>query len=543
MVRQYTEKQLIKWSTTKTDLPLVPHVRALHIYDFDNTLFKTPTPNNQLWTGQSGSQLMNESYFTGGGWWHDVRVLEATGEGVDVEEPRAWQGHWNEHIVKLARMSIMDPGIMTVMLTGRREMSHGQLILKMLAAKGLEFNMVCLKPKLGPKNERFDSTMKFKQALLADLIYTYTDATELKIYEDRPAHVRGFREWAEKLNSSIIQYPEHSREKQIATEVIQVPEEVENLDPMTEVKEVQRMINTHNAVAADNPATMKQLTIRRQVFFTGYLLKPRDSQALLELIDVVGRPSAWEKEGEYKFFANNVLILPRPANDATLDKVGGIGRKQMWQVKSIGAFEKDKLYAARVVPVPADSMVHTWSDPPNIVLTCRKGTKTTDVDRILAHAWKSLPQDKQIMFETTVGEKVQLSIEEEGKGGRWGKRKHEEHDSRDSRNDDRRQNGRGRGFKDRGGRGRGGAGAGDARGDDRRARQANDRGRGGGGGARGRGRGGYKSLDDVQDNSRYAMRAQGGRFDGPYDDGGFDQAGPPAYGAMDAMDESGGLKY
>lgn len=537
MVRVYSEKLLLKWSLVKNDLPLIPHVRALHIYDFDNTVFKTPMPNNQLWTGQSGGHLAEEKFFANGGWWHDVKILEATGEGVEVEEPRAWSGWWNEHVVKLARMSLQDPSIMTVLLTGRRELSHGSLIQKMLTSKGLYFNMVCLKPKLGPKNERFDSTMKFKQALLADLIYTYVDASELKIYEDRPAHVRGFRDWAEKLNNSIIQYPEHAREKPIATEVIHVPEEIMHLDPVVEVEQVQRMINSHNAIAAKDPGgAYKQLTIRRQVFFTGYLLKAPDSQALLELIDVVGRPAAWEKDGEYKFFANNVLILPRPANDQILEKVGGIGRKQMWQVKSIGAFDKDKLYAARVVPVPADSTVKTWTDPPNIVLTCRKGTKTTDVDRIRSDSWQPLPTDKQIMFETTVGEKVQLSIEEEGKAGRWGKRKHA--DDEPSRNgDDRRQSGRGRNFRDKGARGRGGGGN-ESRGGGR------DR-PGGGmrGGARGRGRGGYRSLDDVGDMSRYAMRATGGRFDGPYDDGGFDQAGPPAYGAMDAMDENGGLKY
>jgi len=33
------------------------------------------------------------------GWWHDSRILAATGLGMEAEEQRAWEGHWNEAIV------------------------------------------------------------------------------------------------------------------------------------------------------------------------------------------------------------------------------------------------------------------------------------------------------------------------------------------------------------------------------------------------------------------------------------------------------------
>lgn len=46
--------------------------------------------------------LQNEDCFLNGGWWHDHRILEATGEGADKEELRAWEGWWNEHIVRVA---------------------------------------------------------------------------------------------------------------------------------------------------------------------------------------------------------------------------------------------------------------------------------------------------------------------------------------------------------------------------------------------------------------------------------------------------------
>ena len=75
---------------------------------------------------------------------------------------------------------------MTILLTGRAERNYADLIKRMVASKKLEFNMICLKPQVGPQNQRFGSTMQYKQALLEELIYTYRSAEEFRIYEDRP---------------------------------------------------------------------------------------------------------------------------------------------------------------------------------------------------------------------------------------------------------------------------------------------------------------------------------------------------------------------
>lgn len=75
---------------------------------------------------------------------------------------------------------------MTVLLTGRAEAGFADTIKRMAAAKKLEFDMICLKPLTGPNGQRFPSTMLYKQALLKDIIFTYREIEELKIYEDRP---------------------------------------------------------------------------------------------------------------------------------------------------------------------------------------------------------------------------------------------------------------------------------------------------------------------------------------------------------------------
>lgn len=59
----------------------------------------SPLPNRKLWTGPTIGFLQSQDALVNGGWWHDEHVLEATGEGIEKEEQKAWKGWWNEEIV------------------------------------------------------------------------------------------------------------------------------------------------------------------------------------------------------------------------------------------------------------------------------------------------------------------------------------------------------------------------------------------------------------------------------------------------------------
>ena len=116
--------------------------------DFDHfSVFKTPLPNPLLWNGPTIGTLSSQEVFVNGGWWHDSRILAATGEGIETEENRAWEGWWNEKIVELVRLSIQQKDALCVLLTGRSERGFAELIQKMVNAKGLEFDMAGLKPQ------------------------------------------------------------------------------------------------------------------------------------------------------------------------------------------------------------------------------------------------------------------------------------------------------------------------------------------------------------------------------------------------------------
>ncbi|KAK1055245.1 hypothetical protein LTR33_014189, partial [Friedmanniomyces endolithicus] len=68
----------------------------------------------------------------------------------------------------------------SILLTGRSESGFTDLINRMVVAKGLDFDMVCLKPRVSPSGKLFANTLAYKQALLQDIVHTYREADELR---------------------------------------------------------------------------------------------------------------------------------------------------------------------------------------------------------------------------------------------------------------------------------------------------------------------------------------------------------------------------
>lgn len=478
-------------------------------------------PNKQLWNTGTCGQLQAQEFLHNGGWWHNPNILAAAGQGLKVEEARAWEGCWNEKIVELVRLSMEDPRALNVLLTGRSESAFGELIGRMVAAKGLEFDMVCLKPNVGPSGETFNSTMLFKQALLRDIVYTYHRADELRIYEDRIKHVKGFRDFFANLNAELMSgMSDEASRKPLTVEVIEVSDQAASMDPVSEVAEVQKMINQNNKAIVEGtaPRTAVPYKIKRSVFYTGYLIAQPDTEKLRTLV----RPPANCPEHEVRYLANNILITPRPAPHSILNKVGGIGAKLTWKVTGIACYEQ-RVWAARVQPTTPGAKIYTENNTPCVVLATRRQAKPIEASRI--QNWQPVSEQQAFEFETTVGEKVLLRIEEEYRNedeyeesfpNAKNARKHPREEDFPSLGSTRpQQSGRpqnrpqlrsNQGYggpawqnKANGGfvgqRGGGNAGRGGGRGS-QQGFQRRGRGDARGGAGRGRGRGGYRSLDD-----------------------------------------------
>jgi hypothetical protein len=237
------------------------------------------------------------------------------------------------------------------------------------------------------------------------------------------------------------------------------------------------------------------------------LISETDSQRLLTLAQLPPNMP----ESEMKFHANNILITPRPCNNSILEKVGGMGSKVTWEVTGTAVFE-NRIWAAQVQPVPETQKIYTDNPVPIVVLALRKGAKPIDAGKI--QNWQPVPKEKAIKFDSIVGEKVILRIEDEDPQeteyeslfpNKSHKRKHVQDDEASLRHSGNSESfggqgrgGRGGGYQQNnyGGGGRGGGKNNNYRGNGQRGRGG---GRGNGGG-RGRGRGGgynYRSLDDV----------------------------------------------
>lgn len=358
---------------------------------------------------------MEQERFVNGGWWHDSSVLAATGEGVEKEEPRAWEGWWNERVVELVRLSMEEKDALSVLLTGRGEDNFGSLIKRIVASKQLEFDLICLKPKFRPStSEAFASTMLYKQALLNEIIYTYSRASEIRVYEDRPKHIVDFRQYFTQLNTSINERSNQSVPQRlpIAADVIQIQENAGLLDAATEIAAVQRMINLNNIAYKSGSAhpRAKPYRIARDVCFTAYML-PLSAQDQLQSL-MTGSPYNQPQTNDIRFLANAIMIFPRPgtAPASLLTRVGGIGHSVQWRVSSTACLE-NRIWAAKVVPINPQEKVATDPNPAVIVLALRRGAKPQESSRI--RNWQPVPADKAFIFDSTVGEKVILRIEEE----------------------------------------------------------------------------------------------------------------------------------
>jgi hypothetical protein len=320
----------------------------------------------------------------------------------------------------------------------------------------------------------------------------------------------------------------------MTAEVIQVSEDTRYLDPATEIAEVQRMINSHNLSLRNTSGPKDRIRIKRTVFYTGYLLSSQDSHKMVEGLLVPLLPPGMSEANNLKYMANSILISPRPAPKSILEKIGGMGKKLSWQVTGTGCYE-NRVWAARVRPIPATETIHTENSTPLIVLAVRKGSRPIDAGKI--QNWHPVPAETAMTFEAVIGEKVVLRVEADShQEGEWeGQSMNKSHKRRfQDRNEEilYPQSGGTNGYEGGYAQAQGQSHGyhpyqnnrynhedGPRRGSGRGRGRGNGRGRGARGG-RGRGRGGsnpyYKSLDDQTNGNDSTNDSKGGNTVGGF---------------------------
>ena len=143
----------------------------LHIYDFDGTLFRSPQ-EPAVWEGE---------------WWNDVRSLIPP--CVPQKPGSDW---WVSSTVSSAKQSISDSDVFAMMVTGRNANSGLRFrVPELLKQRGLRFDEVHLTP--------VSSTLGYKKKLLEKTLNRYPFIDTVRMWDDRPSHLRAFTEVAEKM--------------------------------------------------------------------------------------------------------------------------------------------------------------------------------------------------------------------------------------------------------------------------------------------------------------------------------------------------------
>jgi len=133
----------------------------LHIYDFDNTLFRSPDKPD--WWSR--------------GWWGRLESL--TPPCVPEKPGSEW---WDHAVVSRARKSISDPDVKAVLVTGRINSVFKQRVHNLLRQEGLRFHTVALNPGTSTDQAKLAT---FENELTPDI-------THVEIWEDRAHHLSKF---------------------------------------------------------------------------------------------------------------------------------------------------------------------------------------------------------------------------------------------------------------------------------------------------------------------------------------------------------------
>lgn len=145
-------------------------IRALHLFDFDGTLFRSPGPP-QWWDRNPKA------------WWSFPESLEPP--CVPERPGPEW---WVADTVRAARKSIASPDVFALLCTGRLDRPFRWRVPELLKQKGLGFDKVLLNPTTG-------STRGFKKQAMAAL-HRRHQFDHVEIWEDR--HLTEYQPFVEK---------------------------------------------------------------------------------------------------------------------------------------------------------------------------------------------------------------------------------------------------------------------------------------------------------------------------------------------------------
>lgn len=192
---------------------------TINVFDFDNTLFKSPVPNPKLWSRKAIGKLGSEVSQNGIGWYQNTLTLS---------DKYIKQDNFIESTVDDVKKSMNDPNSVTVLLTGRN-VSYTDIVKFLVQKKGLRFDYMGLKP-FGLKTFNFKTD--FIRNIISDAKSNNKKVIKINIWEDREEHISKFDKFFSNLG-----YP---------YEIHKVTGGEYHMDPELEKELVSRLIEDAN---------------------------------------------------------------------------------------------------------------------------------------------------------------------------------------------------------------------------------------------------------------------------------------------------------
>ena len=338
---------------------------VLKIFDFDGTIFNSPTPNRDLWDKKTLGKLMGDFSMSGYGWFQNTLTLDDKYiEGID----------FNDSVVDEVNKSMKDPNNVTVLLTGRNKTFLGQ-IKKIVYEKGLEFDEYGLKPH---NDFNPETTFGFKTWYVKDLVEKYNPA-KIEVWDDRAKHIKKFNELLDTFN---IPYEVHH---------VDVPDiNIKNTDLEKEL--VEKLIadpraNRKKPAKRFNQQQQKKEKKERKPIFWAVYLHPESHGILTSSLEQE-IPEGW------KLFAHHMTIAFGNIKGDDVKEFIDNNLGQEAELTAVAVGMSDEAMAVRIESnVPSDNKI------PHITVAVPEGGKPVKSNFITN--WKKL--DTPIKLKGKIG--------------------------------------------------------------------------------------------------------------------------------------------
>ncbi|KAJ1664748.1 hypothetical protein EV178_003819 [Coemansia sp. RSA 1646] len=283
----------------------------LSIFDFDNTLFKSPLPNPRIWD----STLIGMLKSTDLGWFHDSRTL-------DKPYLKYTRNHWIKETVAQVRSEVKkSDSTIIVLLTGRAHSSYRPLILDLVSRNSdLYFDLVVLKETptrqsplmsqgefsdLAAARAATPLTFEYKMGVIEDIISAFPDISDIQMWDDRINHCQKMQTYLDSLRS-------RTTDRFNEAIVYYVPPQTIFMDMAKERNLVRSMVSAHNdhvherasacgLAPDDKDYSVGTLQTQSRLAHVDVSLSPKSSSALQK---EVRSPFGWMTEANHMMLVN-----------------------------------------------------------------------------------------------------------------------------------------------------------------------------------------------------------------------------------------------